>query len=159
MNTGKNDYVAYKYDCENLCSYMLRDIGVRPENPLVEFYKSDTENLYFIRILAIIPNEIKTIFIDPPEARHKIETHLDTVYTRTIVVKWEEDIPPNAPSAFNLWSIDLEYNLLDLQNGDDIAINVIFEYDTASNEDGNIIKKLSRGTVTTSGAPPASDDL
>ena len=157
MNTGKNNYVAYKYDTENLSPYMLRNIGVRPQNPLVEFYKSDEKNLYFIRILAIIPNGIEEIFINPPEARQPVKTHLDTIETRTIMVQWKGNIPPTEASALNLWAIDFEYSLLDEKNGDDKAINVIFQYDTAPDENGDIGAKLSRGTVTTTGTPPSDD--
>jgi hypothetical protein len=157
MNLGKNDYVTYKFYTEKLYSYMLRTIGVRPQNPLVEFYKGDGENLYFIRILAIIPSEIEHISVSPPEARQLVKTHLDAIETRTITIQWKENIPPTEASALNLWAIDLEYSLIDVENGDDKAINVIFQYDTAPDENGDIGTKLSRGTVTTSGIPPSSE--
>lgn len=157
MTKEKNAYVEYRYDVDNIMPFMLRSIGVRPQNPLVEFYKSEESNLYFIRIIAIIPSQIEEIFVSPPEARQKVHTLLEYIDTRIITIKWEENIPPDAPSTFNLWSIDLEYSILDEKNGDDKAIKVVFEYDVKNGDNGDIDTKLSRGTVTTSGTPPASD--
>jgi len=156
MHTGKNDYVTYTYDTENLSSYVLRSYSIRPQKPIVEFHKDGKNNRYFIRIFAIIPSEIKNVFIGPPEGKHKVKTHLGTFETRIISVQWKEDIPPNEASTFNLWSIILDYSLLNPETEDDTAINVLFKYDTA-NDNGDVIgPRLSRGTVTTTGTPPSS---
>ncbi|WP_298517233.1 hypothetical protein [uncultured Kordia sp.] len=155
MKTGENNYVSYTYDAENVSSFILRDFGVRPENPLVEFFKDGKRNLYFVRIIAIIPSGIEKITIVPPEARNKVKTHAGIIQARTISIQWEEDIPPNAASTFQLWSIDIQYDILN-EDDDDTAIHVVFEYDMKPYGNGNIGKKLSRGTVTTSVPPPAS---
>ncbi len=155
-NCQKNEYVCYKYEVENNSSFILKDIGIRPQNPLVEFYKSEKENYYFIRIVAIIPSEIKEISVIPPQDREKVKTHLNEIHARTITIKWGENIPPNASTPFNLWSIDFQYSILNEDIGNDKAIHVNYEYGD-ENGNGDIGTKLSRGTVTTSGTPPASN--
>ncbi|MBC8755226.1 hypothetical protein H2O64_11115 [Kordia sp. YSTF-M3] len=148
MSTKKNKYVEYWCETDNIAPYILRNRGVRPHNPMVEFYKDPEQNLYFIRILAIIPDCVDKIDATAPEAREAITTNLGEIETRTIIIKWEEDVPPDASSPFNLWSIDLEYKLLNEKDGEDKAIKVDFEYGDP---------KLSRGTVTTSGTPASVD--
>lgn len=148
MSTKKNKYVEYWCETDNIAPYILKNRGVRPHNPMVEFYKNPEENLYFIRIFAIIPKCVTKIDVTAPEARQPTTTNLGDIETRSIIIKWEEDVPPDAESPFNLWSIDLEYKLLNNKDGDDKAIKVVFEYGDP---------KLSRGTVTTSGTPQSSD--
>lgn len=148
MIIHKNKFVEYKYSSEKLGPYLLGVNTKRPHNPLVEFFRDDKENKYSVRAFALIPNLVEHIHVIGPKDRKDVKTIAGVFNTRTITIKWENNIKPDASTAFNLWVIDVEYHVINPTKEIDNAIKVVYEYGDP---------KLSRGTVTTTGTPPASD--
>ena len=111
--------------------------------PYVTFSQNEVgDYLNTINILVFIPSGVNNFVVLGPGEKEKIKTDNGMVFTRTITIKWEEDIKPTV-QPHDLWSVTVDYNPSSKKKKDDI-INVIYEYGDP---------KTTRGTVTTTGTP------
>lgn len=132
----KNSYVIADVSKEKVVSGLQI---VSSYEPFVTFSKLETEMPYMVRMMAFIPREVEEFSVEGPFEKETIETPLGDIHSRTVKIKWAQNIEPtNFPH--DLWAVEINYIPIDNQL-DDQAIRVVYEYGDP---------KTTRGTVTTS---------
>ena len=117
--------------------------SVSSKEPYVTFEQNEKgEYLNTVNILVFIPSGVKRFDVLGPGEKEKVKTDNGNVITRTITIKWGEDIIPTT-QPHDLWSVTVNYNPSSKKKKDDI-IRVIYEFGDP---------ETTRGTVTTTGTP------
>ncbi|SNR31451.1 hypothetical protein [Lutibacter flavus] len=116
---------------------------VSSSEPYVTFALNETGDYNnTVNILVFIPSSVKSFDVLGPGNKEKVKTDNGNVVTRTITIKWEDDVKPTV-EPHDLWSVVVNYNAASSKKKDNI-IRVIYEYGDP---------ETTRGTVTTTGNP------
>ncbi len=116
---------------------------VSSTEPFVTFAQNEVGDYNnTVNILVFIPSSVKSFVVLGPGKKEKVKTDDGEVVTRTIKIKWEDDVKPTV-QPHDLWSIEINYNTSASKKKDSV-IRVVYVY-------GDPV--TSRGTVTTTGTP------
>ena len=119
----------------------LNDIS--SSEPYVTFALNETGDYNnTVNILVFIPSSVKSFDVLGPGNKENVKTDNGIVVTRTITIKWEDDVKPTE-EPHDLWHVAVNYNATSSKKKDNI-IRVIYEYGDP---------ETTRGTVTTTGIP------